>query len=88
MEDKRNCHTVTPMFTQRLDSNLRSYFARTRILIIDGCHLHTSSLVCTSRCNSIFSLVDGELPFFNFFILHLCSFFKAWEGVILSPDYM
>jgi hypothetical protein len=31
--DKRSCHTVTPTFTQRLDSNLRLYFARTRIAI-------------------------------------------------------
>jgi hypothetical protein len=33
VEDKRNCHAVTPTFAQRRDSNLLSYFARTRISI-------------------------------------------------------
>jgi hypothetical protein len=33
--DKRSCHAVTPTFTQRLNSNLRSYLARTRTA---NCH--------------------------------------------------
>ena len=35
MADKRSHHTVTPSFTQRLDANLHSYFARTRIVNSD-----------------------------------------------------